>query len=717
MPLSFFTNAGNSYGSQVPFQRIVEPAQLGMFLNLEQAELLRIQRYNEGWRFYFGKQWLFKREDGEPLVTRNYFRKIIDKCAAFLAGKGFNIQTPDVLEEITLPFLNEVWKSNRKKQFAWDAALMGGVTGDVFALVTFETPTPMQRQINPYTQGQIRVQLLGSEQVYPTWDPLNVQNLLAVRIETIFYADRGMHTLDRDDRTNHQGRQLQTKRFTQIITPSQIVEQAHGEMPVIKPNTLGEIPLVHIANMSVPKEYYGLPDGQDLIDLQRELNEKSTDVSDIINYHASPVTIIFGAKAKQLERGPRQIWSGLPSDAKVQNLALDGDLNASVGYIDSVKKTMHDLSDVPATALGDESPISNTSGVALHMRFQPLVERTERKKDQYEPGIEQINYFILRIGVVMGMLNIPFDLCSNCGGRIVEIDTGKMRRVWNPESQRYDIVPMKAKRCYHVNRETLEFEDPEKMRITFWRQYGFGKQLREAPLDQIERELKEGKPSFWDYTVIKKQLQEKHRAENPPPEPAEKAPEIQMEADLAEARRPPPEKPEKDSDLPEELKIIPIPEEEIDFPEEPEEVEITQRWVHPQTQQLLEEEKMVRMLVPTGCNRPQYLNPYDTKVEFPDPLPKDEALRATLYEQYQRNQWVDPEWCQDRIPEIAVDKTAIQRRIKKNGAPPGTAPGTKEEDPSAGKRQANVMGADAGPRMQNKVPGKGGNPVKPGKEA
>ena len=67
MPLSFFTNSGNSYGSAIPFQRIVEPAQLGMFLNLEQAELLRIQRYNEHWRFYFGKHWIFDRDPFETI--------------------------------------------------------------------------------------------------------------------------------------------------------------------------------------------------------------------------------------------------------------------------------------------------------------------------------------------------------------------------------------------------------------------------------------------------------------------------------------------------------------------------------------------------------------------------------------------------------------------------------------------------------------------------
>lgn len=95
MPLSFFTNSGNSAGSAIPFQRIVEPASLGMFLNLEQAELIRIQRYNEAWRFYFGKHWAFTREDGEPLVTLNYFRKFIDKHAEFLLGKGFVVTVPE----------------------------------------------------------------------------------------------------------------------------------------------------------------------------------------------------------------------------------------------------------------------------------------------------------------------------------------------------------------------------------------------------------------------------------------------------------------------------------------------------------------------------------------------------------------------------------------------------------------------------------------------
>lgn len=705
MTLAFFGNAATSS----PFQRSVGPAQLGSFLNLEQSELSRIQRYNEAWRFYLGKQWNFQREDGDPLVTVNYFRKIIDKITCFMAGKGFVSRVPESLEEITLPHIDEVWKYNNKEQIAMDAALMGGVTGDVYFLLTYEEPKPMQRQINPYSQGRIRIQLLGSEQVFPIWNPLNMDELLAVRIETVFYSERGVPGV------NMGQREIQTKRFTQIITETQIVEQVHGEPPIIRPNMLGEIPLVHVKNMSLPREYYGLPDGQDLIELQREYNEKSTDISDIINYHASPVTIIYGAKAGQLQKGPKQIWSGLPANAKVEALGLTADLSASQQYLDRVKKSIHELGDVPENALGAQRAISNTSGVALHMEYQPLLEHVGRKRIQFEPGFEKINYFILRIGVVTGLIHLPFDLCRSCGGRIIEVEVpNQTRKVWNVQLQIYEDRPLTRKRCYHINKETLDFEDPERMRLKFWRQYGFGSEIREAPLSQIQRELEMDRPSFWDYSVLLKKVQEKYRKDNPlPPPPPPQVDENGNEVPPPPPLPPDPNGPHEEDDqggLPKRLQIKELPDDEIEIPEEPEEVEVTTRWLHPQTQELLIVETKVRSLVPTGCTRPHYLNPYETTVDFQDPLPKDEALQATLFEQYQRNGWVDVEWCQERIPAIAKDKTNINRRIKRNPPPPVPAGG----QPTSGGRQANVMGADAGPRNLNKVPGPRGNPTKMG---
>ena len=72
--------------------------------------------------------------------------------------------------------------------------------------------------------------------------------------------------------------------------------------------------------MTISSSPWGQSDIWDIIPLNRELNEKMTEVSDIINYHAAPVTIITGAKASQLERGPKKVWAGLPKDSQVFNL-------------------------------------------------------------------------------------------------------------------------------------------------------------------------------------------------------------------------------------------------------------------------------------------------------------------------------------------------------------------------------------------------------------
>lgn len=678
MPLAF--NGSGGYGSAVPFQRVIEPQQLGMFLNLEQAELVRIQRYAEAQRFYLGNHWSFKREDGDPLVTVNYIRKLVDKSVAFLMGAGFTMKVPEPLAQVTAPKLKEVWGYNNGALLGHEIATTGGITGDAFILITAEEPTEMAKRINPHTKGKVRLNLLGSEQVFPTWDPLNKEVLTSVRIETIFYADRGIAKTDRDDRADHQGRQLYTKRFTQIITPTVIVEQFAGEIPVERPNVLGEIPLVHIKNLSMPREYYGLSDVQDLIDLQREFNEKATDISDIINYQAAPVTVIFGARAKNVERGAKQIWSGLPSDARVQTVALGSDLNAAQGYLERIKLALHELSDVPEGSLGKAQPISNTSGVALSMSMFPLVEKTKRKRVTYGLGFEQINYFILRCLAVLGEVALPFDVCKTCGGRIVVTeDPEKMESYWAPDPSvagggEYRDRPLRKPRCYHVDPRTMEFLAPEEMRLKYVREYGFGSEVREAPLWMIERELRGGKPSYWDYAADQlKELQgyqeqlAAYEAQNPVPE---------MQAD-GTVRNPPPPAPR--------MKVTLLPAEFVDVPEEPEKVRAVVNRYHPGTGDFLGEQIYESFLVPTGCIQPEYLNPFETEVEFQDVLPKDQALEAQKFMLYQQNGWVDAEWVRRKLPEIAEDALDIEKRMKTKSqvAPQNPGGGFQELAPSS----------------------------------
>ncbi|MFE5853198.1 phage portal protein [Streptomyces sp. NPDC056500] len=184
--------------------------------------------------------------------------------------------------------------------------------------------------------------------------------------------------------------------YTEIITDEHIEEYVNDELLDARENPLGTIPIVHIRNIEISGSPWGLSDIVDLIPLNREYNEKCTEISDIVNYHAAPVTIITGAKASHLEKGARKIWAGLPKDANVFNLENGVDLNGPLAYLQLIKRAMHELTGVPETALGQAQAISNTSGVALSIQFFPLMQRYGLKQTTYTHGLRRINELVLR---------------------------------------------------------------------------------------------------------------------------------------------------------------------------------------------------------------------------------------------------------------------------------------------------------------------------------
>lgn len=184
--------------------------------------------------------------------------------------------------------------------------------------------------------------------------------------------------------------------YSEILTEDSIEEYVNDELIDSRPNPIGVIPIVHIPNIPVPNSPWGLSDCQDIINLNLHYNEVSTDVADIVNYHAAPVTIILGAKANQLEKGAKKVWGGLPKDSQVFNLEGGGSgLSGALNYLETIKRSMHEIVGVPETALGQIQPISNTSGVALSIQFQPLMNQWQQKVAQYGEGLQRINELIL----------------------------------------------------------------------------------------------------------------------------------------------------------------------------------------------------------------------------------------------------------------------------------------------------------------------------------
>lgn len=343
----------------------------------------RLNRYAQAWAFYLGHHWAYRREAGEAQITFNYVRALSDWLTNFTFSNGITFKVPEAYQHTVPALLERLWnKDNNKQQIIWEIGNQGSVQGDAFVKIAYE-PAYNDTAGNPHA-GKVRILPLNASFCFPEWHPHDRDRLVRFKLKYRFWGTAPEGT-----------RQVYT--YVEILTDEVIEEYVNDELIDRRPNPLGFIPVVHIANKIASASPWGLSDIIDVIPLNRDFNEKATEISDIINYHTAPVTIITGASATNLEKSANKIWALRQKDAKVENLNADfSGLQSAVEFLQMLKLGMHEMMGIPEAALGTAQAISNTSGVALAIQYMPTMHAYKQKKIQYEVGFRQISEMALK---------------------------------------------------------------------------------------------------------------------------------------------------------------------------------------------------------------------------------------------------------------------------------------------------------------------------------
>lgn len=343
----------------------------------------RLNRYAQAWAFYLGHHWAFRREAGEPQITFNYVRALSDWLTNFTFSNGITFEVPEKYQHTVPALLERVWnKDNDKQKIIWEIGNQGSVQGDAFIKVAYE-PAYQDLRGNPHP-GRVRILPINASFCFPEWHPHDRERLIRFKLKYRFWGTAPEGT-----------RQVYT--YVEILTDDVIEEYVNDELIDRRPNPLGFIPVVHIANKIASASPWGLSDIVDVIPLNRDFNEKATEISDIINYHTAPVTIITGASAANLEKAANKIWALRQKDASIQNLNADfSGLQSAVEFLQMLKLGMHEMIGIPEAALGTAQAVSNTSGVALSIQYMPTIHAYKQKRIQYEVGFRQISEMALK---------------------------------------------------------------------------------------------------------------------------------------------------------------------------------------------------------------------------------------------------------------------------------------------------------------------------------
>lgn len=405
--------------------------------NLNNEETLFLKKIKNAWNFYEGYHWEGIDDLDCPQVTFNYCRPFVNKFVSFEFGKGFVIRTPIELDKVGVTigdtkveidydsnddgnitpeevenafvvteksvndYLNQVWDDNKRDILITEIGQTKSITGESWVKVRYEEPiVDFEDPFGEYPKGRIRLSVVPTQFVFPRFDDHDKDKLdsLLVMYPIRTVEETGLlfkRTVD----TTVVYKELWTSKEIIVYEGKNIVDRME--------NPYGFIPFVQIKNFPIAGRTRGQSDLDDIIPLNIELNTKKSDVSEVIDYHSAPITLVYGAKIGNLEKGANKVWGGLPKDSKVENLNLQGDLVASVNYTSDVKTSMCEIAGIPENVLGGASAISNTSGVALQYMNLPLIERTKVKRGCSADGLQRVNKMILFISLHHELIKKP----------------------------------------------------------------------------------------------------------------------------------------------------------------------------------------------------------------------------------------------------------------------------------------------------------------------
>jgi hypothetical protein len=170
-----------------------------------------------------------------------------------------------------------------------------------------------------------------------------------------------------------------------------------------------------------------------------------------------------------------------------------------------LKMSMHEIMNVPETALGQAQPISNTSGVALSIQFQPLMNRWTQKVAQYGAGLEKINELIILNLAVKEPETLTYD--PNVDGPIKE---GQLTQLDPNDPLTYETYahfppPLPLDNLVLLN------ELSQKMSMGLESKEGalraLGEEFPEEKLEEIRKELQDDALAEGALNLVKVQIQ------------------------------------------------------------------------------------------------------------------------------------------------------------------------------------------------------------------
>ena len=352
--------------------------------SLAKTDTDRLNAYRQNLDFYTGTEW--PTQSRQRQLVFNYAKVSVDKCTSYLM-QGLNFacypnEPTDILKQTVIAaerLLRHVYQDNNLQQLDWETEVDAAVLGDACYKVTWDPEDKRIRVTAPDVSG-----------IFAWWLGDDLSKLWRV-------ASR--YTLTQDEIQILYGRAITKKSaiITELWTGKTFDLFLDNDLTESKPNPYGFIPFIIFPNLREPKKFWGTSDIPALVQPQRELNRALSQLSRILELSGNPIAVLENVgSAEDIKVQPGAVWA-IPEDAKgyLLDLLQGGGIRLHIDYIDTIYRTLHDISETPRAAYGGIE--KELSGAALNIELGSLIQKVTRKRTIRTNAYHQRNAMILKL--------------------------------------------------------------------------------------------------------------------------------------------------------------------------------------------------------------------------------------------------------------------------------------------------------------------------------
>ena len=351
---------------------------------LNRMDTARLAAYKTNLDFYSGSQW--QQTSRNRQLVFNYAKVTIDKVTSFLTqGLGFACyatqDTPELQARVRTAehLLRQTFDQNNVQQLDYETEIDAAILGDACYKVIWDTEDKRIRITAPDVSG-----------IFAWW--LGDDSSRVWRV-----ASR--YTLTQDEISLLYGQSIGNKQATmaELWTAKDFSLYLDDALIESKPNPYGFIPFIIFPNIKKPKQFWGESDIPILIQPQRELNRALSQLSRILELSGNPIAVLENvASAEDIKVQPGAVWT-IPEEAKAYLLDLlqGGGVRLHIDYIDTIYRSLHDVSEMPRAAWGGGE--RDLSGTALRIELSSLIQKVLRKRTIRSNAYHDRNDMILKL--------------------------------------------------------------------------------------------------------------------------------------------------------------------------------------------------------------------------------------------------------------------------------------------------------------------------------